>query len=114
MAKQVTVTLIDDVDEVPASETVRFGLDGRTYEIDLSDANANKLRRQLSGWIEHSRPAGLLGSGLGHGDSIPKRRGAADRAHSAAVRRWAKDHGYEISDRGRISTEVVQAYDAAN
>lgn len=113
MAKQVTVTLIDDVDEVPAAETVRFGLDGRAYEIDLSDANAHKLRRQLSSWIEHSRPAGFLG-GRGAGDSSPKRRGAADRAHSAAVRRWAKEHGYEISDRGRISSEVVQAYDAAN
>lgn len=113
MAKQVTVTLIDDVDEVPASETVRFGLDGRAYEIDLSDANANKLRRQLSSWIEHSRPAGMLGSGRVV-DTSPKRRGAADRAHSAAIRRWAKDHGYDISDRGRISTEVVQAYDAAN
>lgn len=56
MAKKVTVTLVDDVDgEAPADETVEFGVDGVTYEIDLSSKNAEKLRNQLSTWVEHAR-----------------------------------------------------------
>ncbi len=66
MAKKVTVTLVDDVDgEAPADETVEFGVDGVTYEIDLSSKNAEKLRNQLSTWVEHARRVGRLGSWSG-------------------------------------------------
>lgn len=59
MAKKVTVTLVDDVDgEASAAETVEFAVDGISYEIDHSVKNAEKLRSQLSAWVEHSRRVG--------------------------------------------------------
>jgi nucleoid-associated protein Lsr2 len=58
MATRITVELQDDIDGGPADETVRFGLDGRDYEIDLSKANARAFRRQLASFLVHARRAG--------------------------------------------------------
>src|SRR6202000_314968 len=82
MAKKVTVTLVDDFDGAGAAdETVEFGLDGVTYEIDLSNKNAAKLRGDLKQWVAAGRRVGgrrrgRSGSGRG--------RGAIDREQSAA------------------------------
>lgn len=110
MAKKVTVTLVDDVDgEAPADETVEFGVDGVTYEIDLSSKNAEKLRNQLSTWVEHARRvSGRGSSGSGRG------RASIDREQSAAIREWARKNGHNVSSRGRIPAEVVDAFNAAN
>ena len=91
MAKKVTVTLVDDFDGAGAAdETVEFGLDGVTYEIDLSSKNAAKLRGDLKQWVEAGRRVGgrrrgRSGSGRG--------RGAIDREQSAAIRDWARSRG---------------------
>jgi hypothetical protein len=58
MAQKVTVALEDDLDGGPADETVRFGLDGADYEIDLSKKNAAAFRRQLAPFVDHARKAG--------------------------------------------------------
>ena len=58
MAQKITVALEDDLDGGPADETVRFGLGGAEYEIDLSKKNATAFRRQLAPFIEHARKAG--------------------------------------------------------
>jgi hypothetical protein len=114
MAKKVTVTLVDDVDgEAPADETVEFGVDGVTYEIDLSSKNAEKLRTQLSTWLEHARRVsgrrrGRSAAGSGRG------RASIDREQSAAIREWARRNGHTVSSRGRIPAEVVDAFNAAN
>ncbi|MDO3109813.1 Lsr2 family protein [Mycobacteroides abscessus] len=112
MAKKVTVQLVDDVDgEVAADESVEFGLDGVTYEIDLSAKNAEKLRKQLSTWVDHARKV----SGRRRGSSgSGRKRPSIDRAQSAAIREWAGKNGHAVSSRGRIPAEVIDAFNASN
>ncbi len=119
MAKKVTVTLIDDVDqETAADESVEFGLDGVTYEIDLSEENAAKLRDQLEFWIEHARKVGgrkraKVGSSAAPATRKPARAGS-DREQTAAIREWARNNDWPVSARGRISAEIVEAYNQAH
>jgi len=108
MARHVVTTLIDDLDGSTAEETVRFGLDGISYEIDLSGKNGLKLRQALEPYI-------TAGTKVGRGAvtrSTGPARGAsaASREQNAAVRAWAKAQGKDISERGRIPQEIVDAY----
>lgn len=105
MAQRVTVALEDDLDGGPADETVRFGVGGTEYEIDLNAKNATALRQQLSVFIEHARRAGR-----GHGRRPA--RTAASRQRSGDIRAWAKEQGIEVSERGRIPASVVEQYHA--
>jgi hypothetical protein len=110
MAQRVKIILEDDLDGSPAEETVTFGLDGVTYEIDLSADNATKLRDELAPWVGHARRSGgRKTSGAGRPSS-----GAAKRTDLPAVRDWARKNGYEVSDRGRISADIQAAYDKAH
>jgi len=112
MAKKVTVTLVDDFDgEGAADETVEFGLDGVSYEIDLSARNAAKLRADLKQWVETGRRVG----GRRRGRSVGSGRGRAaiDREQSAAIREWARRNGHNVSTRGRIPADVIDAFHAA-
>lgn len=104
MAQKVNIVLVDDLDGSEASETVTFGVDGSTYEIDLNDKHAKELRNALSGYVGHARK--VTGS--------RRRRSSGSSTDAKAVREWARSNGYEISDRGRVSTEVQQAYAAAH
>jgi Lsr2 len=106
MAQKVTVELEDDLDGGPADETVRFGVDGSDYEIDLSKRNAAALRRKLAPFIEHARKAG-------RGARSRPGRTASGRERSGDIRAWAKDQGIAVSGRGRISASVVDQYQAA-
>ena len=111
MAQKVNIVLVDDLDGTEAEETVTFGLDGTTYEIDLNAANAQALREALSGYVGHARKvsAGRRGSGRRTSSS-----GSGAGGNTKAVREWAKSQGMEVSERGRISADVQQAYDAAH
>lgn len=114
MAKKVTVTLVDDFDgEGAADETVEFGLDGVTYEIDLSSRNAAKLRDDLKSWMEASRRVGGRRRGRSSGP-VRSGRGAIDREQSAAIREWARRNGHNVSTRGRIPAEIIAAFHAAS
>lgn len=105
MAQRVEILLIDDIDDSPADEKVRFGLDGVSYEIDLSSANAAKLRDALAPFVAAGRRAG----------GRRPRSGNAPAASSATeVRAWAAANGYEISTRGRVPSHIRKAYEAAN
>ena len=106
MAQKITVALEDDIDGGPADETVRFGLGGADYEIDLSRKNAAAFRRQLAPFIEHARRAG-------RGPRRRPGRTASSRERSADIRAWAKDQGITVSDRGRIPASVAEQYEAA-
>ncbi|MHB1064808.1 MAG: histone-like nucleoid-structuring protein Lsr2 [Georgenia sp.] len=110
MVQRVQVMLIDDIDGTAAEETVTFALDGISYEIDLSAAHAGALRESFAEWIGHARRAG--------GRKVAARRGGAKSAAGSSdagqIREWARENGYEVSERGRISAEVREAYEKAN
>lgn len=113
MARNVKVELLDDIDGTTAAQTVTFALDGVQYEIDLSDENAEGLRTELAGYIEAARRTGgrkRMKSATG-ATSTPS--SPSGREYSKKVRAWAKAEGYEISDRGRLSTEIVDLYERA-
>lgn len=110
MAKKVTVTLVDDVDEsASADETVEFGIDGISYEIDLSAENAARLRAEIDTWVEHARRVG----GKRRGRSSAASTGV-DAGQSAAIREWARRNGHGVSARGRVSSDIVELYNAAH
>jgi hypothetical protein len=104
MAQKVTVSLVDDLTGSQADETVSFGLDGKTYEIDLSIKNADKLRGALVDYVAAARKAGGVRKGAA------ARRPSVDREQSQAIREWARNKGMKVNDRGRIPSEVVDAY----
>jgi len=106
MAQKVTVALEDDLDGGPADETVRFGLGGTDYEIDLSAKNARAFRKQLTPFIEHARK-------VSRGPERRTARASAGRRRGGEVRAWAKDHGLTVSERGRIPASVIEQYQAA-
>jgi hypothetical protein len=107
MAKTVAVVISDDIDGSDGAETVTFGLDGVTYEIDLAEKNRVKFENVLAPYIEHGRRV------------RPQRRAsqgasASPRVDRASVRAWAKANGLKVSERGRISAEVIAQYEASH
>lgn len=113
MAKKVTVTLVDDYDgESKADETVFFSIDGNDYEIDLSNKNAGKLRESLESWTEKARKVGRSKRGATK-VAAGRTRPAVDREESTAIREWARAQGHQVSSRGRIPAEIVDAYQRA-
>lgn len=113
MAQMVETRLVDDLDGSEAVETVRFGLEGRQYEIDLSETNAGRLRESLAAFVASARRAGGTASRPARSAtaSAPRRSSSADREHGAAVREWARANGFEVSDRGRIAADILKAYE---
>ena len=107
MAQRVQVILEDDIDGGDATETVTFGLDGVTYEIDLNDKNAAALRDSLAGYVG----AGRRVSGRRSGGTS---RRSGSKEDLTKIREWARANGFEVSDRGRISQKVRDAYAKAN
>ena len=113
MAQKVQVVLIDDIDGGDADETVTFALDGVTYEIDLNTDNAAKLRDAFALWVGNARRvSGRAPSTRGASRSSGRRSSGGE--DTAAIREWAKENGHEVSERGRISAAVREAYAAAH
>ncbi len=108
MAQKVQVILVDDIDGGDASETVSFALDGVSYEIDLSEKNAARLRDSFASWVGHARRVG--GRSSGRRAARAKSGGSTD---TAVIREWARQNGHQVSDRGRVPATVVEAYRAA-
>jgi Lsr2 len=107
MAKQVIERLVDDLDGGEAEETVPFSLDGISYEIDLSSTNAKKLRDSLEPYLQGARRQSILGRRR-------RPRAASSRERSADIRAWAKAHGIQVNERGRIPGHVVEQYEEAH
>jgi Lsr2 len=103
MAQRIHVLLIDDLD----GGTVRFGLDGTEYEIDLSAAHSDELRKALGHYLAHARRAGSTTRSANR-----SRRGSA-AVDTAKVRQWAKGQGIEVKERGRVPADVVKQYKTA-
>ena len=112
MAKQVITLLTDDLDGGEAEHTVEFGLDGVNYTIDLSEKNAGKLRKALDPYLAVATRVGRAG-GEARGvrrSGAPSSTGRASREENQAIREWAGKNGYEVSERGRIPSSIVEAY----
>jgi Lsr2 len=120
MAQKVQVILVDDVDGGKAEETVSFALDGVSYEIDVSEKNASALREALAPWVGHARRVGGRASSgrsrsTSSGGGSGRSRGSSGGRHDLSdVRAWARENGYQVSDRGRVSSEVIAAYEKAH
>lgn len=114
MARRIVHQLVDDIDgsvlEVGEGETVHFSLNGTSYEIDLNTAHAEELRAAFEPYISAGRRAG---SAVSARSAAPRKR-AGRTPEVAAIRAWANDNGYTLSERGRIPAPVVEAYNAAH
>ena len=138
MAQKVQVLLLDDLDGAEANQTVRFGLNdmfhpedqdraralwtrsletGASYEIDLSDSNAEALRDVLATYVAHGRKVGRASISTSpravasKGNRLPAR---VDREQTQAIREWARKNGHPVSDRGRIPSAIIEAYNEAH
>lgn len=128
--KTETTILTDDLDERITShkptktsvETVSFMVDGASYEIDLGETNASKLRETVSAYIEHARRAGTAkgrqprnprGSGATLPRVLPVGNGSRPTYPSSDVRAWAQAQGIPVKDRGRVPTEIYDQYHAS-
>lgn len=111
MAQQVLVQLVDDLDGTASTDvsTVSFSLDGVTYEIDLSDSNAERLRGSLEQYVESAR---RVGGRLKRGGK-PGQNGSGSSHDAGLIRAWANENGFGLSGRGRIPSHVVEAYKEA-
>jgi Lsr2 len=108
MAQKIHIVLEDDIDGGEATETVTFGLDGTSYEIDLNDENAAKLRDALAPYVGHGRKVG----------AAPRRgrkaAASSDGPSAREIRDWARSNGFDVPDRGRVSAEVREAFQKAH
>jgi hypothetical protein len=109
MAQQTLIKLVDDLDGGDADETVSFGLDGVHYKIDLSDGNAAKLREELAMFVARGRRAGGVGRRARAASTS-----AADPELNQRIRSWAREAGFPVNDRGRISTEIIDKFHAVH
>jgi Lsr2 len=115
MAQQTTVRFVDDLDGSDASGTFDFSLDGRSYQIDLSDENAAKLRDALAPYIGAARKAGGRGRARApRQTAVAEKPARSNREETAAIRQWARENGHQVSERGRIPKSVIEAYQAAS
>jgi hypothetical protein len=109
MAQKVHIVLEDDIDGSDATQTVSFGLDGTSYEIDLNDKNAAALRDALAAYVGHGRK--VSGSRRGRRSSSSSSAGG----HTAKeIRDWARSNGHKVPERGRIPSDVREAFEAAH
>lgn len=117
MARKTKIVLEDDLNgevlEEGAGETIRFSLDGQSYEIDLSADNAGQLRDDFARYVGHGRKIASRGS-ASRPPSSRGRSGAEGKRNLAPVREWARQNGHEVSERGRVAATVIEAYDAAH
>jgi hypothetical protein len=107
MAQHIQTLFIDDIDGGPAEGTVRFGLDGTDYEIDLSTEHNEELHKVLAGYVAHARKAG------GTARRGPRGRRGDGAPDTRKVREWARAEGIDIKERGRVPAEVIEKYKAA-
>jgi Lsr2 len=108
MAKNISMVITDDLDGSEDAETVAFGLDGVSYEIDLAQPNRARLAGALAPFIAAGRRVSRGSRRRGAGSA------AGPRVDRAVVRAWAREAGLAVSERGRISAQVMSQYEAAH
>ena len=123
MAQKVQVLLVCDLHdgEVEGSETVAFGVDGATYEIDVCEEHATAMRDAFAEYVGAGRRAGRgQTAAAARRPRAPRAAGSgsapsgSSREHVQEVREWARTNGHAVSERGRLSGAVIAAYEAAH
>ena len=115
MVQRVITEFIDDIDGSPAERTFTFAVDGINYEIDLSADNIAEFASAIGGFIESARRVkGSKNSDTRRARSTRAEGGRRSREQTQAVREWARQHGHNISNRGRIPASIQQAFDQAH
>ncbi|RLK58351.1 histone-like nucleoid-structuring protein Lsr2 [Actinokineospora cianjurensis] len=115
MAQKTIIQLVDDLDNLASEDvtTVEFGLDGVRYEIDLNGRNAERLREQFAGFVSTARRTGGRVKRSSATSAKPTSEGRG-REQTAAIREWARRCGHDVSDRGRIPTAIIDAFEKAH
>jgi len=108
MVQRTVVELTDDLDGGPAEETIHFAFEGKSYAIDLSNKNADKLRKVIAPYVGSARHDSLVGHA-----STRRAATSVSGVDPKAVRVWAASNGYAVSARGRVGYDVVAAFKAA-
>ncbi|MGO3327327.1 histone-like nucleoid-structuring protein Lsr2 [Gordonia sp. (in: high G+C Gram-positive bacteria)] len=109
MAKRTVIKIVDDIDgaELDEYETVRWSLDGKSYEFDTSPEHAEEFRNHVATYVAASRSVGRVSQRRATNSARPA-------ANTRVIRQWANENGFTVSDRGRIPADVIAAYEAAN
>jgi ribosomal protein L28 len=110
MAKTTVMSVTDDIDGSANAETLTFGYSGATYEIDLSKKNAAALDKLLKPYIDAARKV----SGNNKRSAAKRTTRRSAKLDLGAVRAWATENGFTVAERGRISADVIDAYNAAH
>jgi Lsr2 len=109
VAQKIQILLIDDLDGSAAEGTVRFGLDGTGYKIDLNAGHARELRDALTRYVNAARRV----TGSARRPPRGGRRGPAGDLNAVEVREWARAQGIEVKDRGRVPADLIVKFRAA-
>jgi hypothetical protein len=117
VARQVVVT--GDLDGSPDAQTITYSVEGKEYEIDLAEKNAQKLRDTLSPFVKKSRPLERQAVIPSSARSGTRRKssaggGSSGRSDIGDIRPWAQAQGMKVAGRGRIKKEIIDAYDEAH
>jgi hypothetical protein len=114
MAQKVQVLLVCDLhdDEVEGTETISFGLDGSSYEIDVCEDHGAQLRDAFAPYVGAARRAGRGAAPAARRGRPAPKAGGGDRV--AEIREWGRKNGHRVSERGRLSATLVSAYEAAH
>jgi hypothetical protein len=107
MAQKIETLFIDDIDGGEAEGTIRFALDGAEFEIDLSRQHSQELRSALGMYIVHARKVGTARRAGIRGGRKPS------SVDNTAVRAWAREHGIDIKERGRVPAGIIDQYRTA-
>jgi len=116
MAQKTQVILTDDLDGSEATQTVTFAFQGTSYEIDLNDEHASSIEESFAEWISNARKTagGRSSSSSSSRSNSSRASSTAKRGDLDAVRAWARDNGHTVSDRGRVSKNILDAFDASH
>jgi hypothetical protein len=107
------IVLMDDIDGSETAETITYTINGQDYEIDLSEGNAQRFYDTLGTFIEKSRRVKRQAAPTARRNGR-RRGGGGGRDDISQIRAWAEANGHEVSARGRIKKEVIDAYDQAH
>lgn len=112
MAKETKIIIRDDLDGTEGASSYKFGWGSDQYEIDLSDKNAKELQDFLSKYID--KAAKVTARLPRQASTSSARSSSSNKEELQKIRQWAKDNGFEISERGRVAQSIQDAYHAAN